>query len=73
MAEQQFLIRFTKTAVPCWAADWEGDPGRTLVREHAKVYQTGNIAKRALKRLQTQYPYRSMEVEPYLTEEARAK
>ena len=24
----------------CWIADWDGDPGRTLVKENAKNYES---------------------------------
>lgn len=32
----------------CWLADWSGDPGRTINRDHAKVYLTARSAKSAL-------------------------
>ena len=31
-----------------WIAPWEGDPGRTLVLEHADIFPTGELAYKAL-------------------------
>lgn len=33
-----FLLKFS--AQDCWIAPWEGDPGRTLVRESAKEFKS---------------------------------
>lgn len=60
----QYLIRLTKSSEPCWVADWEGDPGRTLVKENAKRYLNEIVAARALRRLRSLYPFREMEIEP---------
>lgn len=32
----------------CWLAPWTGDPGRTLVIEHATIYETRRGARVAL-------------------------
>lgn len=31
-----------------WIAPWEGDPGRTLVKDNAKLFKTETGASRAL-------------------------
>ena len=33
-----FILKFSNQ--DCWIAPWEGDPGRTLVRENAKEFKT---------------------------------
>lgn len=42
----------------CWFAPWEGDPGRTLVRESAKKYKTEISAKRALDVAKKRFDFR---------------
>jgi len=32
----------------CWIAPWEGDPGRTIVKENAKQFETYNQANSEL-------------------------
>ena len=32
----------------CWIASWDGDPGRTIVKENAKKFKTKGQAKLAL-------------------------
>lgn len=34
----------------CWIADWEGDPGRTVVKENAKTFKTEKEAEKTLKK-----------------------
>jgi hypothetical protein len=41
-----------------WLADWEGDPGRTIVRDHAKLFNSERTAKAAIKRTIKRYPDR---------------
>ncbi len=41
-----------------WLADWEGDPGRTLVKDNAKLFNSERAAKEAIKRIIKRYPYR---------------
>ncbi|HEY4552419.1 MAG TPA: hypothetical protein VIG80_04430 [Bacillaceae bacterium] len=33
-----FILKFSNQ--DCWIAPWEGDPGRTLIRESAKEFNT---------------------------------
>ncbi|WP_458413062.1 hypothetical protein ACNQFZ_20060 [Schinkia sp. CFF1] len=39
-----FILKFSNQ--DCWIAPWDGDPGRTLVRESAKVFKTEESAKK---------------------------
>lgn len=41
-----------------WLAPWDGDPGRTLVRNSAKHFKTEDVAKKALGKAKS-IPYRS--------------
>jgi len=40
-----------------WIAYWSGDPGRTLCKKHAKVFNTERLAQRALKKAQKYRPF----------------
>jgi exoribonuclease R len=55
-----------------WLADWEGDPGRTLVLNNAKTFKTNESGKRALKKATKQNKHRDLTrgqvVRVYLTE-----
>lgn len=33
-----FILKFSHQ--DCWIAPWDGDPGRTIVRESAKIFDT---------------------------------
>ena len=39
-----FILKFSNQ--DCWIAPWEGDPGRTLIRESAKVFKSEAQAKK---------------------------
>jgi hypothetical protein len=43
---------------PNWIADWDGDPGRTLLFENAKRFKTEKSAKNKLSVLKKQCPFR---------------
>ena len=40
-----------------WLADWEGDPGRTVVKENAQKFQIERQAIRALKKAREYRPF----------------
>jgi hypothetical protein len=44
-----------------WIAGWKGDPGKTCVIEHAKIYSSAGSAKKALAVFKYRYPYRRFE------------
>lgn len=54
-----------KSITECWFADWEGDPGRTLVKDNAKTFTTKKDADKKCNILSSQYPTRSMFVDIY--------
>lgn len=43
-----FLLKFSNQ--DCWIAPWEGDPGRTLVRDSAKEFKSKVQAQNLLTR-----------------------
>ena len=46
----------------CWLADWEGDPGRTIVEENAKEYFNMKSALMALKKAREYRPFINAEI-----------
>jgi len=48
-------------------ADWEGDPGRTLLTENAQKFNSNAEAQKALKKAISKNPHRKLKgsVEPY--------
>jgi len=40
-----------------WIADWEGDPGRTLLKTNAKKFKTREEAERALAEAREYRPF----------------
>ena len=40
-----------------WVAPWDGDPGRTLVQENAKVFNRKSAAWRAIEKHQENRPF----------------
>jgi len=47
-----------------WTADWNGDPGRTLVFGSAKYYQTEKAASKDLKRCREYRPFLKAQIYP---------
>ena len=42
----------------CWIADWDGDPGRTLVKKHAKTFINKSDAEKLCSKIKSKYPNR---------------
>ena len=59
-----FIVELQKD---CWIAPWDGDPGRTIVKENAKKFKTEIQAKFALEVCRT---YRSFKDARVLAHEA---
>lgn len=49
----------------CWIADWDGDPGRTLVRESAKTFKRKSDAEKLCKEMKVKYPNRNVWVDVF--------
>lgn len=49
----------------CWVADWDGDPGRTLVKEYAKTFKSKSFAEKLCKEIKVKYPYRNVWVDVF--------
>ena len=46
-----------------WMADTEGDPGRTLVKENARIFKCENFALLGLKIARTYRPFANAKIE----------
>jgi hypothetical protein len=49
----------------CWIADWDGDPGRTLVKENAKTFKRKSDAEKIRKEMKAKYPNRNFWVDVF--------
>ena len=49
----------------CWIADWEGDPGRTLVKENTKTFKSKTEAENLCKKMKSKYPNRNVWVDVF--------
>ena len=47
----------------CWIADTDGDPGRTTIKENARVYSSKYLADNQKKHYGKKYPNRAFVVE----------
>lgn len=47
----------------CWIAPWDGDPGRTLVFESAKIFRSLGAATRAKNKIIAENTHRKMNLE----------
>lgn len=71
-AFESYLIRKMRYVKNCriivelcknvWLADWDGDPGRTLHEENAKVFTTLKSARAALLSAREFHPFLSAEI-----------
>lgn len=48
----------------CWLAPWNGDPGRTLLAEHAQRFKSWRSAKLAVKRALQFRKFKDIKVVP---------
>ena len=49
----------------CWIADWEGDPGRTLVKENAKTFKLKTDAEKLCSEMKAKYHNRNVWVDVF--------
>jgi len=49
----------------CWIADWDGDPGRTLVKENAKTFKSKSEAENLCSEMKVKYPNRNVWVDVF--------
>lgn len=47
----------------CWIAEWEGDPGRTLIKKSAKVYPNKKTAEKVCEDLNKKYTNRIFSID----------
>jgi hypothetical protein len=55
-----FLAMFENGNEPFYLANWEGDPGRTLLKINAKQFKTQALAEKAIKKAVIKYPNRDL-------------
>lgn len=63
LAAELYLVR-VKANHNCWISNIDGDPGRTLVKENAKIYESKRTANLVFCSLTLEYPNRKFFVEP---------
>ena len=64
LVAELYLIR-VKANHNCWISNVEGDPGRTLVKENAQVFEDKRIADLICYSLTKEYPNRKFFVERF--------
>jgi hypothetical protein len=45
-----YIVKTPHSPADMWLAPWSGDPGRTYIRQHAKVYMSEHAARCAIGR-----------------------
>lgn len=56
---RRFVVQFENGNEPFWLADWEGDPGRTVIQDNAKRFYYDE-AKEALAKAIAENPHRRL-------------
>lgn len=56
----RYIVEFENGGSPFWLAPWDGDPGRTVLKENARVFSNREGAEKALKAAKKQYPERKL-------------
>ena len=57
---KRFVVKFENGNEPFYLADWDGDPGRTLLIENAKKFLRHKSAQKALEKAITDHPLRKL-------------
>ena len=60
LAGRCFIVKFDNGNKPFYIANWEGDPGRTLLQVNAKQFRNQKFAEKALKKAVKDYPQRNL-------------
>jgi hypothetical protein len=60
LAGRGFIAMFENGNEPFYLANWEGDPGRTLLKVNAKQFKTQALAEKAIKKAVRKYPQRNL-------------
>jgi hypothetical protein len=61
MANKKYIVQSDNGGNPYWLAGWSGDPGRTLIMESAKQFNSELSAKKAIKKAIKDNPHRNLE------------
>lgn len=60
LAGHCFIAMFENGNEPFYLANWEGDPGRTLLKVNAKQFRIQALAEKAIKKAVKNYPGRNL-------------
>ena len=59
---KKYIIQLPNSNPTCFVANWDGDPGRTLLRSRAKTFKSKEAADRYIETLEAKYPNRKYKV-----------
>jgi hypothetical protein len=70
ITQYMYVIKFENAGKPYWIASGDGDPPRTLREQHARKYETYQVAEKALKDILKQnfHRYRGKDVDVQIIE-----
>lgn len=55
-----YVIQITNSSKPCWIAEWEGDPPRTIVLENAQTFKSKKEAQERIEECKETHPFSVM-------------
>lgn len=55
-----FVIEIVNSSKPCWIAEWEGDPLRTIVIENAQTFESNKQANKRIEECKQTRPFSPM-------------
>lgn len=58
--QNKFIVEFENGDSPWWLAEWDGDPGRTILRKSAKLFNSELSAKKALAKCVDENSHRAL-------------
>lgn len=59
---KKYIIQLPNSNPTCFIANWDGDPGRTLLRSRSKIFRSKGSAEEAKETLEAKYPNRKYKV-----------
>lgn len=59
---KKYIIQLPNSDPTCFVANWDGDPGRTLLRSRAKTFRSKESAEKAKETLEAKSPNRKYKV-----------
>lgn len=59
---KKYIIQLPNSNPMCFVANWDGDPGRTLLKRRAKTFRSKESADKYREILEVKYPNRKYKV-----------